>query len=408
MTATSAGPLEQLRIDRTDEDRAPRRRWPWLLLGAVVVVAAVAALWARTSRIEVRVATVEQGGPAGPASVLDASGYVTARRRATVSSKITGRVDAVLVEEGMRVSQGQVLARLDPTSPRAALELATARLEQARRGLGEIEARLREADLSLERARNLRSQKIASQAELDSAQANVDALRARLELARQDVTVASRDRDARAIDVEDTVIRAPFDGVAVSKDAQPGEMVSPISAGGGFTRTGICTVVDMSSLEIEVDVNENSIERVRDGQPVEARLDAAPERPLAGHVITTIPTADRQKATIRVRIAFDRLDPTILPDMGVRVAFLGPPRAERQGDVLLVPRAALRGEPAHEAVFVVRDGRALRTPVTAGDDRDGKVEILSGLERGQAVVVEGPTDLQDGARVRIASTPSKP
>jgi HlyD family secretion protein len=200
------------------------------------------------------------------------------------------------------------------------------------------------------------------------------------------------------------VVRAPFDGVAISKDAQPGEMISPISAGGGFTRTGICTIVDMSSLEIEVDVSESYINRVKPNQPVEAILDAYPDWRIPAHVITTVPTADRQKATVRVRIGFDALDPRILPDMGVKVSFFN----ERQPETtdapvsprLLVPKGAVRTDAGQSIVFVVHDDRAERRAVKVGATEGEQVEIFSGLKAGERIVVEGVGTLTDGARVK--------
>ena len=254
-----------------------------------------------------KVAVVEQPraiGEGGPA-VLNASGYVVARRRATVSSRITGRVIEVLVEEGKPVRKGQVLARLDPTTAERGLALAQAELEATRRGVAENKVRLEQARLNLQRYRSLRADGIVNQSDLDNADTEVRAIEARLALWDEQVHVGERQVAVRQNDVADTVIVAPFSGVAISKDAQPGEMISPVSAGGGFTRTGICTIVDMSSLEIEVDVNESYINRVSPAQRVEATLDAYPDWRIPGKVITTVPAADRQKATVLVRIAFD-------------------------------------------------------------------------------------------------------
>jgi RND family efflux transporter MFP subunit len=253
--------------------------------------------------------------------VLEASGYVTARRRSTISSKVTGRIEEVLVEEGMRVEAGQPLARLDDAQAAALLALAEAQLGAARGAVEETRVRLAEAHLERERQASLVASGVAAPAALDAARAEADSLAARLALGGDEVAVAQRQVAVRRQDLRDTVIRAPFAGMVVSKDAQPGEMISPMSAGGGFTRTGICTLVDMASLEIEVDVNEAYIQRVRPGQRVAAVLDAYPELTLPAHVITTVPTADRQKATVKVRIGFDQLDERVLPEMGVKVTF---------------------------------------------------------------------------------------
>jgi RND family efflux transporter MFP subunit len=216
--------------------------------------------------------------------------------------------------------------------------------------------------------------------------------------------VAERQVALRQSDLDDTVIRAPFAGVALSKDAQPGEMVSPVSAGGGFTRTGISTIVDMSSLEIEVDVNESFINRVTPGQKVEATLDAYPDWRIPAHVITIVPTADRQRATVLVRIAFEQLDPRILPDMGVKVAFMGAPEpasATPARPRVMAPRAAIRTDQGQAVVFVVVADRVERRAVRVGESKGDQVEIVSGLAAGDRVVVEGPAGLADGSKVIV-------
>jgi RND family efflux transporter MFP subunit len=377
----------------------------------VVIMAAAAVAWVWASReaaAEVKTAAVAvpAGGASAAGAVLNASGYVTARRRATVSSKVTGKVLEVFVEEGMEVRRGQVLARLDDTQVRAGLRVAEAQLAAAERGAAEDEARLREALLTLDRHRQLVKDKVISKAELDSAEAQVESLKARIALATQQVEVARSQVNAQRTDLADMEVRAPFDGVAISKDAQPGEMISPVSAGGGFTRTGICTIVDMSSLEIEVDVSENYINRVRPKQPVEAALDAYPDWRIPAHVITTVPSADRQKATVRVRIGFEQLDPRILPDMGVKVSFLSERTPGAEADAaperprLLVPKPAIRASEGASIVFVVQGDRVERRAVTVGPEDGGQVEIASGLNAGERVVVEGPATLTDGARVK--------
>jgi RND family efflux transporter MFP subunit len=286
---------------------------------------------------------VETPEGAADGAVLNASGYVVARRLATVSSKVTGRITEVLFEEGGEVSEGQVLARLDPSTAKAEHAVIASSLESARRNLREIEVRLADARKTLARNRSLVERKLVAESVLDGSQADVAALEARLAAARAEVDVARSRLALSQQALDDLQIRAPFSGVVLSKDAQPGEMVSPVSAGGGFTRTGIATIVDMDSREIEVDVNEAYINRVQDEQRVEAVLDAYPEWTIDGRVISIVPTADRQKATVRVRIAFDELDPRILPDMGIKVRFLED-AAERENVHPTVPdEAVLRG-----------------------------------------------------------------
>ena len=402
--------LAALRIDRAPEQQGPGRIIGWLLV--LLVVAALAGggwFWATRERpIEVEVAAVTQRASGAQAVVLNASGYVTARRRATISSKITGKVVEVNVEEGMAVKEGQVLARLDDANPRAALAFAEAQAEAARRNIAENEVRLADARVSLGRRTQLVKDRVVAQSEVDTAQADVDSIAARIAAARELVRVAERQVVMQQTDLDNTVIRAPFSGVAITKDAQPGEMVSPVSAGGGFTRTGICTIVDMKSLEIDVDVNESYINRVASGQDVTAVLNAYPDWQIPARVITMVPTADRQKATVLVRIAFKQLDPRILPDMGVKVTFLAasakaakPGEGERR-PTLLIPKAAVRAENGQNVVFVVRNGDVVeRRAVKTGSEDGSQVEVVAGLTAGEPVVTSPSPSLKDGARVLI-------
>jgi RND family efflux transporter MFP subunit len=414
LAATLKDELASLRIDHSAKAGGGGSRRGLVVVAVILLLVALGAGWFWTQRTQaatVRTAAVTSAGGAGaaPGSVLDASGYVTARRRATVSSKVTGKVVEVLVEEGQAVRRGQVLARLDDAQIRAGLDVARAQLEAARRAAAEDQARLKEAQLTQARLSQLIKDQVVGRAEVDTANAAVESLTARIELARQQVQVAESQVRAIETDLVDMVVRAPFDGVAISKDAQPGEMVSPVSAGGGFTRTGICTIVDMSSLEIEVDVSESYINRVRPGQPVEAALDAYPQWRIPAHVITTVPSADRQKATVRVRIGFTKgddgkLDPRILPDMGVKVSFFekdaGAAPAEGSRSKLVMPKAAVRTEEGTTYVFVMQGDRVERRAVKVGTAQGDQIEVLSGLSAGDRVVVEGPDTLVDGARVK--------
>jgi RND family efflux transporter MFP subunit len=396
--------LAALRLEREVESPI-RRRWTrWLLLALLLVAIGAGGWWwmTRERPIEVQTAAVAIRQAGTQASVLNATGYVTARRRATVSSKITGKVVQVNVEEGMTVREGQVLARLDDETERAAVALAEAQAEAARRSVNESEVRLTEARLNLERVSKLVKVGYSTEAEVDAARAAVESLAARISAAREQVRVAERQVALERTNLDSTIIRAPFEGVAISKDAQPGEMVSPISAGGGFTRTGICTIVDMRSLEIEVDVNESYINRVRPDQPVTAVLDAYPEWQIPARVITTVPAADRQKATVLVRIGFLQLDPRILPDMGVKVTFL---REDEEGaaaaarPVALVPKAAIKAEGKQSYAFVVLDGVADRRAITTGGTDGDRIEVIAGLNPGERVIVSPPPALASGARV---------
>jgi RND family efflux transporter MFP subunit len=398
--------LDALRIEREPERRGTARGIVWT--GLIILLAAggfAGYRWLTRERpVEVQVATVSTRAAGTQAAVLNASGYVVARRRATVSSKITGKVVEVDVEEGKNVVQGQVLARLDDSTPRASLALAEAQAEAARHTLRENDVRLDQARLNERRAAQLLKERIVSQSQLDDAKAEADSIEARIGALREQIRVAERQIEVQQTDLANYVIRAPFSGVAISKDAQPGEMVSPVSAGGGFTRTGISTIVDMHSLEIEVDVNESYISRVSAGQDVVAVLDAYPDWHIPARVITLVPTADRQKATVLVRLAFKELDPRILPDMAIKVTFL------REGDATatasaqptaLVPRPAIKTIGPDNYAFVLRGDAVERRAVRLGGTDGDRVEVLAGLVSGDRVVLSPPPALADGSKVTV-------
>ncbi|MDE0658938.1 MAG: efflux RND transporter periplasmic adaptor subunit [Gammaproteobacteria bacterium] len=415
--------LDELKIDRDAPRRASRPLKILIPLGIVGGLAVVA--WAfgvpylqRGTLIEVETASARVGVDAEPgASVLDATGYVVARRQATVSSKATGKVLEVLVEEGMRVEEGQLLATLDASLQRAQLALEESQLAAAEIALEEIETSIAQAELDLERTRNLAERELASQAELDRNRIALEGLEARLKYAQRQLEIARRGVDVQRLLVEDMEIRAPFAGVVIAKAAQPGEMISPVSAGGGFTRTGICTIVDMGSLEVEVDVNEAYINRVRPGQPVTATLNAYPDLDLPAEVIATIPAADRSKATVRVRIGFKSRDSRVVPDMGVRVAFLEEEtdraKAVRAVPGVEIPRTAVVGSADDRHVWVVvtdpADGASFleRRNVVAARPEGSRVRVTDGLRDGERVVrsfgavLEG--ELRDGLHVRVAN-----
>jgi len=402
--------LAALRIERKPDRSGLARAAGWVIVLLLLAgVAGAGWVWATRERpLEVEVAAVAERPRGTQAVVLNASGYVTARRRATVSSKVTGKVMEVNVEEGMAVKEGQVLARLDDANVRAALALAQAQTEAARRNITENEVRLADARVTLGRRMQLVKERVVAQSEVDQAQADVDSIAARIAAAREMVSVAERQVAIQQTELDNMIIRAPFTGIAVTKDAQPGEMVSPVSAGGGFTRTGICTIVDMKSLEIDVDVNEAYINRVVNGQDVSAVLNAYPDWQIPARVITTVPTADRQKATVQVRIGFVKLDPRILPDMGVKVTFLRPdakPAANvdvAQRPITLVPKTAVRNDAGQTVLFVVRsDGRVERRAVrTAGED-GAQVEVVAGVTRGEQIVAPLLPTIKDGVLVAI-------
>ena len=376
-----------------------------VIIFAVIVVAAFAL---RTQKPVVQVATVAKPDAGGPQTALNASGYVTPRRRATIAAKITGRVTSVLFDEGTRVKEGQLLATLDDSDYKRTLDTTKADRASAEAAITDYEVQLRNAEIALKRAQRLRDEQVGTQEALDNALTTADSLRAKIALAKQQVA-ASEFRIAEAQQaVDNCVIRAPFAGIVVSKDAQVGEMVSPVSAGGGFTRTGIATIVDMNSNEIEVDVNESYIARVKEGQAVRATLDAFPDAPYEAKVRTVIPTADRQKATVKVRISFLKLDDKILPDMGVKVAFLEQEKlAAKKGAekvpqaVAYIPKSAVRSDSTASFVYLMKDGKVERRAVSIGTDRGTDVAVLAGLTPGDSIVVKGPESLRDGDKVEI-------
>jgi RND family efflux transporter MFP subunit len=345
-----------------------------------------------------------EAAAAGGSVILQATGYVTARRAATVSSKFTGKVMQVLVEEGDRVEKDQVVALLDNSNAGQELSLAQSQMQSAKARVNETRALLQEAEQALKRARELSARQLISRAELDNAVASEKSLAAQLQTRLAEVKTAENHVQLQQQLLDDLVIRAPFSGVVVAKNAQPGEMISPISAGGGFTRTGICSLVDMTSLEIEVDVNESYIDRIAPGQAVQAVLDAYPEWRIAAKVNAVVPTADRQKATVKVRISFEKLDPRILPDMGIKVSFMqleGAETAPERAPAIRVPAGAVREEDGQKVVYVVAEGKALRRSVDIQDDGDNILRIASGLGPGETYIVAIPPELYDGAKVEV-------
>ena len=399
--------LGSLRIDRTTASSGGNRTGLYVTIAlAVVAIAAGAWFYLRPKPTEITtvVAEAESSGPSLGTSVLNASGYVVARRMATVSSKITGKVLEIYVEEGMEVKKDQVLARLDPENGTTMLTMAQRELAAARSNLAEIEVRLADARRNLERNEAMVKQQLVSQTALEASRAEANALAARLAASQAQVKVSESSLAMRQIDYNDLNVRAPFDGVVISKDAQPGEMISPMSAGGGFTRTGIATIVDMSSREVEVDVNEAYINRVKSNQRVEATLDAYPDAPLAAHVVNIVPTADRTKATVRVRIGFEKLEPQILPDMGIKVRFLDDQPVQpvaTQGPRIRVPAVAVQKVDGESYVWVVSDERVERRAVTLGPESEGTIEIRAGVNSGDELVSPVVQGLVDGGKVKL-------
>jgi RND family efflux transporter MFP subunit len=408
MSVSSNAPRPDLSALRIDKDQRKERKTGkifGILLIAILVIAAVAgaAYFTHNSAPVVEVAAAQKVGT-GPTALLNASGYVTPRRRATIASKITGRVTGVFFDEGVHVKEGQILAKLDDSDVKRSLDSAVADRNSTQAQISDFQVQLKNAEIQVHRAKELQAAGVQSQEVLDNALTSADSLRAKIALTKEQVAASVARINEAQQTVDNTVIRAPFEGIVVSKDAQVGEMVSPVSAGGGFTRTGIATIVDMNSNEIEVDVNEAYIARVLPAMPVTAVLDAYPDWQIPSKVRTVIPTADRQKATVKVRISFLKLDPRILPDMGVKVTFLGDEPKKQAGavdPVASVPSGALRDENGSKIVFLVKDNKLERRAVKIGNARGSDTEVFAGLAPGDMVVTKGPPDLHDGETIQL-------
>jgi RND family efflux transporter MFP subunit len=404
--------LNQLRIDRSEPPPSSKAALWWTLLVSVLLIGGGLAYWLWPRGTSVRTAVVQSavsagGERIGGASLLDASGYIVARRRATVASKVTGKVMEVNLEEGQKVTAGQVIAKLDDSNSRALLAQSNAQLSQAQANLAAAQTAFDDAKPIFDRNERQKKAAVISLQSFDEAQAQFNAARTALsvaqstvESARAGVTVAQRAQD-------DTIVRAPFTGIVTEKSAQPGEMVSPISAGGGFTRTGIGTIVDMDSLEVEVDVSENFINRVTPQQPVSIKLNAYSDWEIPGSVIAAIPTADRSKATVKVRIAIKQKDPRIIPEMGARVSFLSekPAQDATSADAsargVIVPSEAVTESNGTSIIYLVRGTTVERRAVRLGAKTDAGQVLLAGAEPGNTVAVSNLAQLQDGARIRI-------
>ena len=411
--------LSGLTIDRDAPRVASNPMRPWLLAGVPIVVAIVTALWVagKSKPIEVTVAPAEAmggtPGAAAPASeVLSANGYVVARQRASVSTEIAGRLEQLYVGEGSRVKQGQVLGVLRNQDLRTSVEGARAALESAKASHEEAKASLYRSDLELKRTTDLKSKDLVSQAALDAADATDKMDRARVERTRADILSAQARLHAAEVELEKTYIRAPFAGAVLRKEAEVGEIVSPIPSSGGLTRGAIVTIANLATLEVEVDVNEGYVSRTHEGMRAEITLDAYPNQHYPGRLRQIVPTADRSKATVLVKVSFDQLDDKVLPEMGVRVAFLSDPVAAGAGAdsgavlaaVVSVPKSAVRDAEGRAVVYVVEKGRASARAVSPRPIDADRVAIAGGLAPGEEVVIDAPATLKDHARVRVRAS----
>jgi RND family efflux transporter MFP subunit len=401
--------LRELRIERgqRDNDDPKRPRWPWLVLVLVVVLATVGGgFWwftqARAVQVHVVTAVAPAASDAG-GTVLQATGYVVARRQATVSAQIIGTLTAVDVEEGEHVHKGQVLARLDPTEFQARLDSAQANYAAARAGIVQAKVGLTQDEADAKRLKAIVGRGYVSKQAAQQAETKVATDRAAVNVAIKQAQAAKAQVDAAQINMNFTVVRAPFAGVVTDKAAQVGEIIAPAAAGGGFTRTGVATIVDMNSLEVDVDVNEAYISRVKPGMPVEAVLDAYPDWNIPAHVIAIIPSADKSKATVKVRIALEKTDPRIIPQMGVRVSFLeAKPQRQEKVSGVLVPKTAIVNRGQQQIVFVVQGDRAHAVSVTpAKDDYDDLKRVPTGIRAGAKMIDKPSAELVDGMRVQV-------
>ncbi|MEI9983041.1 MAG: efflux RND transporter periplasmic adaptor subunit [Aliidongia sp.] len=405
--------LNQLRIDRAPP-RDTNRSWLlWSLAAITVLAAAGAGAWyalgsAGTLHVRAGVAQVAAatGNPAGGGALLDASGYIVARRSATVAAKITDRVVQVLIEEGQHVEADEIIARLDDTNTNAALSLAKAQVAQAQASVNAARIAAQDAAPLYQRQQKLVAQGWTSAETFDTTRANYDAAQTNLLVQQQVLASTQASVEVAQRNQDDTIVRAPFAGVITVKAAQPGEIVSPISAGGGFTRTGIGTIVDMDSLEVEIDVSESFINRVHPNQAATIKLNAYPDWQIPGEVITVIPTADRSKATVKVRVRILAKDPRILPEMGARVQFLSDaPAAALAGAPaklgVVVPSEAVQAKGDTGTVYLIHGGTLERRTIRLGARSSDSQTVLSGLAPGDRLAIADFAKLTDGAAVTV-------
>lgn len=400
--------LHELRIDRAqrDDDESRGPRWPWIagIVAVLLIIAGVAGVLGLRSRaVTVQTANaVSMASAGGDAAVLQATGYVVARRQATVSAQIIGTLAEVSVEEGEHVRQGQVLARLDPTAYQAQLDSAQAQYAAAQASVVKARAMLKQDRANAARMNDVVARGYVSRQDAEQANTQVATDTAALDVAIKQAEAAGAQVEAAKVNMGFTIIRAPFAGVITAKDADVGEIVSPYTAGGGGIAGGLATIVDMDSLEVDVDVNESYISRVKPAMPVQAILDAYPDWKIPAHVIAIIPSADKSKATVKVRIALDQKDPRIIPQMGVRVSFLEKGSENRKPlPGVLVPESAIVQRGGRDVVFVVADGRARQTTVAVGGDFSDMKQVTQGLNAGAEVVTAPSADMKDGEKVQV-------
>jgi len=397
--------LSKLKIDKTAEiyrPRKQRRRIYWV--AAFFLIAAFGILYAEgifSPSVQVEVASVSQIYPSQAFTLLNASGYVVAQRKAAVASKVTGRLVSLFVEEGSRVKEGQVIARLESDDVAAARDQAEANLNAARHNVEEARADLNDAELSFKRDKELVAQGFISRAEYDTAEARYKKAAAAVAAAQAEIKASTAALQGAKVAVEYTLIRAPFDAVVLTKNADIGDIVTPIGAAANV-QAAVVTIADMNSLQVEADVSESNLRLVKAGQPCEIQLDALPDVRFRGVVHMIVPTADRSKATVLVKVRFIDKDSRILPEMSAKVAFLSREvRGDEQKARTAVPAHAVVTRKGKQLVFLVKDDRVKETPITTGETFGDMIEVLGGVKTGDRIAVRPLDKLKDGSRIKI-------
>lgn len=398
--------LSSLRIDRAAGATAiarPRRRrllWAGLAAATLTLALVIARL---NGTVTVETASVTTAYPSQGYTLLNSTGYVVAQRKAAVASKATGRLEWLGVREGSVVKAGEVLARLENRDVTAQMEQAAASIKVAQASLEQADAEFLDAERAFNRSRELLDKGFVAAAAHDTAVARYEKAKAAISGQRAAISVAQANYRAAQVAVEQTLIRAPFEGVVLTKNANLGDVITPFSSATG-SQAAVVTMADMSTLEVEADVSESSLSKVRLEQPCEIQLDALPDVRFRGVLHRMVPTVDRSKATVTAKVRFVDTDTRILPEMSAKVAFLSREMPEDQrAPRIVVPPAAVTQDDGRSYVYVVRDGRAARVEFQAGGKIGEAIEVVKGLAAGDKVVMKPPGSLRDGARIALPS-----
>jgi len=402
----AADDLSRLKIDKTAKTvQTIRRKRPMLIIGAAALIVLAAALYWMgifTPAESVEVATVSQTYPSQSFTLLNASGYVVPQRKAAVASKITAQLLEISVEEGSRVKKGDIIARLEGADAAAARQQAQANVSVSRYGLAQARAELEDAKVSYEREKELVSQEYTTKAQYDAAEARYRKAAAGVSGAQSAVKAAEAALEAAKVSVEYTVIRAPFDAVVLTKNADIGDIITPLGAAAN-AKAAVVTIADMNSLQVEADVSESNLEQVKAGQPCEIQLDALPDKRFRGEVHMVIPTADRSKATVMVKVRFVDKDPRVLPEMSAKVAFLS--KAVSPGEETsrtTINPAAVVSRNNKSTAFVIRGGQVEEQEISTGGKLGDLLVVTGGVKAGDRVVLNPSKGLKSGSRVKQA------